>query len=275
LELLREYSAVEPYNPAAKNHMNDDSNLVSEDFHYELDENAIQEAGRVAPMAPPSIPDYLQDTYWWAYLHPNSFWFFEREWVVNLILWGNMKKLTNAVLDEMDLQSGSNVLQVACVYGDFSNRLASHLGKTQSRLSVVDVAPIQISNIKKKLQAHDNVSVHHQDSTCMSFQNDNFEETVVFFLLHEQPEHARRKTVAEAIRVTRPGGRVIFVDYHGPRRSNPMRYVMKPILAMLEPYAMDLWREELPEYMPEGITSEQVSSSFYFGGLYQKVVVSL
>jgi ubiquinone/menaquinone biosynthesis C-methylase UbiE len=109
----------------------------------------------------------------------------------------------------------------------------------------------------------------------MSFPDDSFEETVVFFLLHEQPEDARRKTVAEAIRVTRPGGRVIFVDYHGPRRSNPMRYVMKPILSMLEPYAMDLWREELPAFMPAEIEAEQIASDFYFGGLYQKVVLSL
>jgi ubiquinone/menaquinone biosynthesis C-methylase UbiE len=247
--------------------MNDDSRAIAENYTYE--------AGNPVPMAPPSIPDYLQDTYWWAYLHPKSFWFFEREWVVNLILWGNMKKLTNAVLDDLDLQPNSSVLQVACVYGDFSNRLASHLGKTQSRLNVVDVAPIQIRNIEKKLKDHDNVSVHHQDSTALSFPDNSLDETIVFFLLHEQPEHARRKTVAEAIRVTRPGGRVIFVDYHGPRRSNPMRYVMKPILAILEPFAMDLWREELPAFMPAEIKPEQISSNFYFGGLYQKVVVDL
>lgn len=255
--------------------MNDDSRDSAQEFYYPVDSQAEHSAAPVVQMAPPAIPDYLQDTYWWAYLHPNSFWFFEREWVVNLILWGNMKKLTNAVLDEMELSSKSSVLQVACVYGDFSNRLASHLGPTQSKLSVVDVAPIQIRNIDKKLAMHDNVSVHHQDSTGMSFPNDSFDETVVFFLLHEQPEDARRKTVAEAIRVTRPGGRVIFVDYHGPKRSNPMRYVMKPILTLLEPFAMDLWRKELPAFMPAEIKPEQLTSAFYFGGLYQKVVLKL
>jgi len=251
--------------------MNDDSREVAEDYSYEVGDRSAGEAALV----PPPIPDYLQDTYWWAYLHPNSFWFFEREWVVNLILWGNMKKLTQAVLDELDLRSQSSVLQVACVYGDFSNRLASHLGQTDSRLSVVDVAPIQISNIKKKLAAHENVSVHHQDSTCMSFPDDSFDETVVFFLLHEQPALARRKTVAEAVRVTRPGGRVIFVDYHGPKRSNPMRYVMQPILTVLEPFAMDLWREELLAFMPADIKPDQLSSNFYFGGLYQKIVLTV
>ena len=256
--------------------MNDDYREIAEDYPYAVDNQTGQPAAAgTGPVTPPAIPDYLQDTYWWAYVHPKSVWVFEREWLVNLILWGNMKKLTNAVLDEMKLQPNSSVLQVACVYGDFSNRLASHLGQTQSRLSVLDVAPIQIDNIEKKLAAHDNVSAHLQDSTCMSFPNDSFDETVVFFLLHEQPEDARRKTVAEAIRVTRPGGRVIFVDYHGPKRSNPMRYVMKPILTMLEPFAMDLWREELPAFMPAEIKPEQLASNFYFGGLYQKVVLNL
>ena len=173
------------------------------------------------------------------------------------------------------MQPQSRVLQVACVYGDFSNKLASHLGKTESRLGLLDVAPIQLGNAAKKLSGQKNIDFYHQDSTTLTFSDDSFDETVVFFLLHEQPEDARRKTIAEAIRVTRPGGRVIFVDYHGPKRSNPMRYVMKPILALLEPFAMDLWREELPAFMPAEIQAEQFSSTFYFGGLYQKIVLNL
>ena len=81
--------------------------------------------------------------------------------------------------------------------------------------------------------------------------------------------------MAEAIRVTKPGGLVIFVDYHGPLSSNPMRYVMKPILTWLEPYAKDLWREEFPAFMPAEVKPEQIESEFYFGGLYQKVVISV
>ena len=64
-----------------------------------------------------------------------------------------MKKLTDAVLDEMNLEPHSRVLQVACVYGDFSNRLASHLNQTQSRLELVDVAPIQLDNVAKNWPA--------------------------------------------------------------------------------------------------------------------------
>ena len=259
--------------------MNDDSRALAETCDYVVPEPATPEAEQdsvqLTSVAAPPIPGYLQDTYWWAYLHPKSLWFFEHEWVVNLILWGNMNKLTNTVLEELDCQPQSRVLQVACVYGDFSNRLASRLGETGSMLDILDVAPIQLRNAGKKLEKQNNVSFHHQDSTSLKFSAEHFDETVVFFLLHEQPEEARRETIAEAIRVTRPGGKVVFVDYHGPRRSNPLRYVMQPILAMLEPFAMDLWREELPAFMPADIKPEQITFTFFFGGLYQKVVIQL
>lgn len=255
--------------------MNDDSRVIASPYLYDAEEQIAEVHKNSVSPRPPTIPDYLQETYWWAYLHPKSLWFFEREWVVNFILWGNMRKLTDAVLEGMQLQSHSRVLQVACVYGDFSNRLASYLKQTSSTLSIVDVTPMQLTNVEDKLAKHDNYSVHHHDSTQMSFADGSFEETVVFFLLHEQPEKARRKTIEEAVRVTKPGGRVIFVDYHGPHQFNPMRLLMKPILALLEPFALDLWREELSFYMPADIQPAQLSSEFYFGGLYQKVVLEL
>ena len=255
--------------------MTEDSRAVAESYDYTVSDFATSEPRLAAVNTAPPIPDYLQETYWWAYLHPKALHFFEREWVVNLILWGNMRRLTQAVLTDLKLQPNSRVLQVACVYGEFSSLLAGHLAGNGSRLDLVDVAPIQLKNAREKLAAHQNVQYHHQDSSAMSLPTASFDQTVVFFLLHEQPEDVRRKTIAEAIRVTRPGGKVIFVDYHGPRRSNPFRYVMKVVLKTLEPFAMDLWRQELPAFMPDSVRPEQLQSEFYFGGLYQKVVLTV
>ena len=33
-----------------------------------------------------AIPAYLQQVYWWAYVHPNAVKMFERQWLVNAIL---------------------------------------------------------------------------------------------------------------------------------------------------------------------------------------------
>lgn len=223
--------------------------------------------------APVPMPRYLEQTYWWAYVHPNAVRVFERQWLVNLILWGNYNRLRDAAFHELHAPVTGKVLQVACVYGDFTEMLARQLG-SQGTLDVADVAPVQIDNLKRKLNGHPRVAVHHQDSGDLAFADASYDYVVLFFLLHEMPEAVRARTVAEALRVVKPGGKVIFVDYHRPRWFNPFRYLMTPILIWLEPFAMDLWRRQITDWIPASIRPAQVDKRTYFGGLYQKVVVT-
>jgi ubiquinone/menaquinone biosynthesis C-methylase UbiE len=219
------------------------------------------------------IPKYLQETYWWAYVHPTAVQIFERQWLVNLILWGNFARLRNAALDEIGCTIEGESLQIACVYGDFSQQIAARL-TPESELHIVDIAPVQLENVSKKIQNHSNVHVHHQDSTSLNFDEGKFDNVIVFFLLHEQPESVRAKTVEEAMRVVKPGGKVIFVDYHRPHWSNPFRYIMVPILHFLEPFALDVWRKEIIDWVPKGLKPKYYHKETMFGGLYQKVVMT-
>lgn len=225
------------------------------------------------PSADPEIPAYLQQVYWWAYLHPNAVRLFEREWLVNLILWGNFSRLRDSALAELDASADQRILQVACVYGDFTQRIGDRLG-TGAMLDVVDVAPIQLANLRAKLPADARVRLHRQDSSQLHFADGDFDATLLFFLLHEQPEAVRRATLAEALRVTRPGGKVIIVDYHNPRHSNPLRYVMKGVLKSLEPFANDLWENEIADFLPAVPQPAALEKTTCFGGLYQKVIIT-
>ena len=220
-----------------------------------------------------AIPDYLQKTYWWAYLHPWAVRLFERQWLVNLILWGNFARLRNAALHEMGETIHGKILQVACVYGDFTEHLVRRLG-ADARLDVIDVAPIQLKNLQAKLKDAPRVTLLRQDSSNLQFADGSRDAVVVFFLLHEQPAEVRRKTIAEALRVTRPGGKTIFVDYHRPVASTPFRYLMVLIVRTLEPFAMDLWRAEIADWLPAGMQVAKVEKQTYFGALYQKVVIT-
>jgi ubiquinone/menaquinone biosynthesis C-methylase UbiE len=203
---------------------------------------------------------------------------FERQWLVNLILWGNFTKLRDAALAEVGDTIEGNVLQVACVYGDFTQQLVRRL-QPSGRLDVVDVAPIQLENLQKKinqigtptLPAH--VRILLQDSSALELEDASFDSVVVFFLLHEQPADVRLKTIAEALRVTKKGGKLIFVDYHKPKSTSIFRYLMNPILRTLEPFALDLWKTEICDWLPADITISTINKQTYFGGLYQKVVV--
>jgi ubiquinone/menaquinone biosynthesis C-methylase UbiE len=219
-----------------------------------------------SPKDSPKLPQYLTDTYWWAYIHPNAVWFFERQWIVNLILWGNFYRLRNLAIDE--LSPSSKTLQVACVYGNFTEQLARL--QPSSDIHVADVAQIQLHNLHKKTSSFSNITLHHMDASKLEFANSSFDNVILFFLLHEMPENVRKMTISEAVRVVKPGGKVVFVDYHKPFWMNPFRYVMVPILKYLEPFALDLWKSEIKEWMPK---VSKLEKKTYFGGLYQKVIV--
>ena len=214
-----------------------------------------------------AIPEYLQRTYWWAYVHPNAVRLFERQWLVNLILWGNFARLRDAALGEMGATLPGRTLQVACVYGDFTRKLADRVARGRGVLDVVDVLPIQLANLRRKLDEHSPVNLLHRDCADLGLPDASYERVVLFFLLHEVPESVRRGALSEAMRVLKPGGRLVIVDYHRPARWHPLRGLMTFILRHFEPFALDLWSHELACWLPPGAVV--CAKRTFWGGLYQ------
>jgi SAM-dependent methyltransferase len=212
------------------------------------------------------LPDYLVQTYRWAYLSESWRQVLDRPLVVSAILWGNAGRLMQSAVAEFT--PGSDVLQTACVYGDFSQRLAGQIGHTGS-LEVIDVAPLQVENCRRKLAAYSGARVRVADAAVPT--GSLYDGICCFFLLHEVPEDYKRRIVDSLLASVRPGGRVVFVDYHRPRTLHPLRAVMSLVFRWLEPFAPSLWEREIASYArrPEGFVWHKET---FFGGLYQKVV---
>jgi ubiquinone/menaquinone biosynthesis C-methylase UbiE len=220
------------------------------------------------------VPEYLHRTYWWAYVHPNAVRFFERQWLVNAILWGNFSKLRDAALDELGTTLAGRTLQVACVYGDFTPRVAERVAPG-GMLDVVDVLPIQLSNLESKLAPGSPVTLHHRNAADLGFASASYDRAILFFLLHEMPLDVRRRVLSEAMRVVKPGGQVVIVDYHRPAGWHPLRSFMGLVLRTLEPFALDLWRHEVAEWFPPGVDASRLQKVTYCGGLYQKLSITV
>jgi ubiquinone/menaquinone biosynthesis C-methylase UbiE len=219
------------------------------------------------------IPSYLLTHYWWAYVHPKAVKLFERQWLVNLILWGNYQQLRDAALAEMEESYGGRSLQVACVYGDLTSRLSGRIASRGGLIDVVDVLPVQLRNLREKLPKGSPTRLLVMDSTNLRLPDASYDQALIFFLLHEQPSHYRERTLSEVLRVVKPGGKIIVVDYAQPRWWHPLRYIWQPLLAKLEPFAVDLWCDEIAKWLPrKGTIRLHKESSF--GGLYQKVVIT-
>ena len=223
---------------------------------------------------PPSPPAYLADAYWWAYVHPGAVRLFERQWLVNLILWGNFRRLRDAALGALGPVLPGRTLQIACVYGDLTEKLAARIAPAGA-LDVVDVLDVQLENLARKLPRDCGVALLRGDSAALELPAASYDRALLFFLLHEQPAAVRRATLAEALRVVKPGGRIVIVDYCRPHRLHPLYWPMAAILRTLEPYALDLWREEIAAWLPAPARVAAQSRRLLFGGLYQLVTLDV
>jgi ubiquinone/menaquinone biosynthesis C-methylase UbiE len=220
-----------------------------------------------------AIPPYLAKHYWWAYMHPLAIWFFDHRPIINFILWGNYTTLRDAALAEMGEALAGNTLQVACAYGDLTPHLCTRVAAGGGRLDVIDIVPAQLRNVRGKLPPDAPVRLLVMDSADLNLPDAAYDRAIVYLLFHEQPESHRQRTLAEIFRVVKPGGMIVIIDYAKPDWWNPWRYWFRPVLGLLEPFALDLWAHALTTWMPAPWSAQQWPRQSYFGGLYQKIVV--
>ena len=216
------------------------------------------------------IPDYIEITYWWAYVRPWAVRLLDRTWLVNLYLFSWYRRLVDMTLQEFETLQGS-FLQISCCYGDLTLRLYERISKDGGSLDVVDILPIQLENLKHKLPFGVPVGLYHMDAAGLTFSDASYDNVLLFFLLHEEPQEYRVKTLREALRVLKPSGRIILVDYGVPHRSHPVRLLM-PLLNWLEPTARELRRQPLTNVLPNEMANHSWRTLSLFGGLYQIII---
>jgi ubiquinone/menaquinone biosynthesis C-methylase UbiE len=220
-----------------------------------------------------AIPDYLQQNYDWAYIKPSAVRLFERAWLINLILWGNYRRLGDVALAALGAELPGKTLQIACVYGDLSLRIAARVPR-DGQFEVIDVLPVQLANLRRKLPKGTLVRMSQQDSTALSFADASQDRALLFFLMHEQPAAARQRSIAEALRVVKPGGKIVFIDFAKPHWWHPLRYLWLPVLQQLEPFAHDLWSGGPETWLPASPLIARMERTAYFGGMYQRIVLT-
>jgi ubiquinone/menaquinone biosynthesis C-methylase UbiE len=227
--------------------------------------------GSVRRVQDPEIPLYLEQTYWWAYVRPQAIRFWDRSWLVNLILFGNFDRLRDAALKEFDPENAGSSLQISCVYNDISVRLAERVTR-RGGLDIVDIVPAQLENVRRKLVGFDRVRTIRRDASKLKLPDASYDQVLLFFLLHEVPDALKGEILSEALRVIKPGGKLVIVDYDRPSIIHPLRPLLHLVLKLLEPFALVLWRRRLETWLPAGRAYDLTKETF-FGGMYQKIVV--
>ena len=222
----------------------------------------------LSPAVPHKITSYLRKVYHWAYLNPKHVKFLDNELIVSSILWGNHKRLRTSLLEE--IAPNSHVLQPAAVYGKFSQHLAQHLG-AEGSLDVIDIAPVQVAHTEEKLKPYTNASVRLADAA--EPLKTNYDVIACYFLLHEIPDNYKLKVLNNLLTCLNDKGKLVIIDYHKPGGVHPLKPLLSLIFDTLEPYAKSLWWHDIQHFITHSDAFHFHKTTF-FGGLYQKVVIT-
>lgn len=226
-----------------------------------------------------ALPDYLLRHYWWAYVWPPAVWFFDHQPIINLIVFGQYRKLVAGALNAMTPEADGANLLIGSAYGCFVPELAAQLG--EQSLDVVDVAPIQLRQAETKLgtpQAGRRITLSRMNAEHLTYEDDSYDRALMFLLLHELPDAARTRALEEAVRVIRPGGELVMSEYGAITPSHPFHRIapMRWGLGVAEPFLPSLWRTDLDQLVDEcasacGKRAVCESTTLIFGGFYRSV----
>ncbi len=123
---------------------------------------------------------------------------------------------------------GLRVLEIGCGTG------TNLLNYRQAGCDVfgIDLSPAMLAVAQRKLGPL--ARLHRGDATHMPYPDAVFDLAIAMLTLHEMPRAIRPTVLAEMLRVLRPKGRVLLIDFHpGPLRF-PKGHGIRSFILMIE-----------------------------------------
>lgn len=214
-----------------------------------------------------TIPLYIKNIYSWLYLKPFIYNFFDNSILLNFLTLGYHYVLTEELKKE--ITPHSNILQIGATLGSQIEKTYQALG-TFGSYTIVDVLPKILENCQEK---HLEQRIKLVNADASKTIKGEYDTIICYMLLHELPQITQNKILQNIQKHLKPRGKIIFIDYHLPSSYNPLKYFIRAINRLYQPFAEALWKNSIKGLMPNAETF-QWSQQTYFGGVYQKVVAT-
>ena len=136
--------------------------------------------------------------------------------LVWLFTFGRERAFREKILRLARLEPGESVLDLGCGTGSLAVAAKRQLG-TAGTVYGIDRSPEMLARADKKARkAGVDVVFTNAAAQALPFPDGQFDIVLSTLVLHHLPKKGREEFAGEAIRVLRPGGRLLLVDFAKP-----------------------------------------------------------
>lgn len=179
-----------------------------------------------------------------------------------------------AGLKQSDLRN-KKVLITSCAFGNVIPEVvkAAVRGGAQSVL-IADIVQNELLHAKTKLGDFvGRVEFIEDNATNMQQQGGVVDANVVFFLLHELPDHLKQRALSEAGRMLAPGGKLFLAEFHRPKLW-VLRAFSWTYFKVFEPLGLALWDAHDPLRCLQELGGWSCERTTYFYGNFQIITAT-
>ncbi|HET7597028.1 MAG TPA: methyltransferase domain-containing protein [Burkholderiales bacterium] len=128
--------------------------------------------------------------------------------VYNRIFGTIFQRSREAAIRDLDVKPGERVLEIGVGTG-----LCLPLYPRHCRVTGIDLSDGMLDRARELVRARhlDNVELRRMDAGALEFADGSFDTVVAAYVVTAVPDH--RKVMSEAIRVCRPGGRIMLLNH--------------------------------------------------------------
>jgi SAM-dependent methyltransferase len=120
------------------------------------------------------------------------------------------------------------VLDLGCSFGALTRAARSVFGAAE--VVGIDISAPALAYAHYLAEtSQQRITYAQRDATATGYEDESFDLVCAFLLLHEVPDDVRAQIVAEAFRILRPGGQLMFLDI-------PPYRVLSPVQAFFESF---------------------------------------